>query len=80
MKVITIPLYGNTTELMYYYVNVYVGDPNAPSKQSLIVDTGSTVTCFPCAKFCSHCGKHIFPEFDIARSKSAEKVDCQGKE
>ena len=64
------PLYGNVTKMFYYYVDVLVGDPKNPSKQSVIVDTGSTITWFPCKGFCNHCGKHIYPEFDIHHSQS----------
>lgn len=30
----------------YFYVNLYVGTP--PQRQALIIDTGSTITTFPC--------------------------------
>ena len=38
-------LRGNST-LGYYYLNIYVGTP--PQIQSVIVDTGSAITTFPC--------------------------------
>ena len=38
------PLFGNSTDLMYYYSDFYVGDPKNASKQALILDTGSGVT------------------------------------
>lgn len=38
-------LYG-CSDLGYDYVNIYVGNP--PQKQSLIIDTGSSITAFPC--------------------------------
>lgn len=40
-------VYGNLTDQMYFYTDVYVGDPNNPSKQSLILDTGSHISAFP---------------------------------
>jgi hypothetical protein len=39
-------LYGDTS-LGYYYAYLFVGTP--PQKQSVIVDTGSTITAFPCS-------------------------------
>lgn len=41
----TIQLLGSF-ELGYYYINLFVGEP--PQKQSVIVDTGSSITAFPC--------------------------------
>ncbi len=40
------PLYGNVTDLQYFYVNVYVGSKN--QRQALIVNTGAGITAFPC--------------------------------
>lgn len=40
------PLDGST-ELGYYYASLFVGSP--PQKQTLIVDTGSGITAFPCS-------------------------------
>jgi len=37
-------VYGNSSEMMYFYSDVYVGDFANPSKQSLIIDTGSGLT------------------------------------
>ena len=71
------PVYGNLTDLMYYYVDVYVGDPNNPSKQSLIIDTGSTITWFPCQGYWRKCGKHILPQFELTKSSSAKILKCQ---
>lgn len=41
----TIQMLGSF-ELGYYYINLFVGEP--PQKQSVIVDTGSSITAFPC--------------------------------
>ncbi len=41
----TIKVYGNVN-IGYYYINLFVGTP--PQPQSLIIDTGSHVTTFPC--------------------------------
>lgn len=34
-------------DLGYYYTNLFVGTP--PQKQTVIVDTGSSLTAFPCS-------------------------------
>lgn len=39
-------VFGNTSNLMYYYANIYIGDDSS-SKQALILDTGSGITWFP---------------------------------
>ena len=61
----TSKLHGNSTDLMYFFVDVYFGSNK--QKQSLIVDTGSTITAVPCSVLCTSktCGKHIYPWFDI---------------
>ena len=61
---------------MYYYVNVYVGDPRNPSKQSLILDTGSTVTWFPWEGVWKNWGTHMFPSFDFKESSSSKVELC----
>jgi hypothetical protein len=67
-----IPIFGNAT-IGYYYVEAYVGTP--PQKQSLIVDTGSHLTIFPC-KGCTKCKKdHLYRLFDPARSDTFAHVD-----
>lgn len=42
----TVRLFGSF-DLGYYYVNLFVGSP--PQKQTVIVDTGSSITAFPCS-------------------------------
>lgn len=69
-------IYGNIDAFAYYYVDMLVGTP--PQRVSLIVDTGSGVTAFPC-RSCRHCGRHIDPNFDFERSKTAKWVPCGGK-
>lgn len=66
-------LYGNIDAYAYYFVDLIVGTP--PQRVSVILDTGSGVTAFPC-KGCGHCGKHIDPLFDISRSSSAHWIKC----
>lgn len=66
-------LYGNTEELGYYYVDLWVGTP--PVKQTVIVDTGSRLTAFPCTG-CESCGQHMDSYFDIQKSSTAHVVSC----
>lgn len=59
------PLYGNAT-LGYYFVNVYLGEQL--QKESLITDTGSSLTTLPC-KGCTDCGTgHYNSLYDITKS------------
>ena len=55
-----------------HYVFIYVGTP--PQRVSVIVDTGSHHTAFPCTG--CNCGKHMDPFFDPHKSTSA--TVCQG--
>ncbi len=55
-------IYGNSSALHYYYVNVFVG--TRMSKRSLIIDTGSSLTGFPCEGICNNCGKHLNPYYN----------------
>ena len=56
-------IFGNTSNLMYYYVNIYIGTP--PKRQSLIIDTGSALTGIPCQPYCTSCGKHLNSYYKI---------------
>lgn len=59
-----------------HYADVWVGTP--PQRQTVIVDTGSGVTAFPCSG-CSHCGAptyHIDEYFEQADSSTFQKVEC----
>ena len=75
-KVFTYPLYGNITDLLSYYVNIYVGTP--PQQQSVIVDTGSSFVGFPCKQSCRGvCGKnHMNKLFDSNKSESFAEETC----
>lgn len=68
-------LYGNVDSYAYYYVDLLVGTP--PQRVSVIIDTGSGVTAFSCAS-CRHCGNHIDPAFDFAKSTTAKWIPCSG--
>lgn len=64
------PLYpGYGTHFAY----IYVGLPN--QRQSVILDTGSHYTAFPC-KSCVTCGSHTDNYFDVEASSSAYELKC----
>ena len=60
-----------------HYVDLWCGSPT-PQRQTVIVDTGSAVTAFPCSGCRDHCGKdyHIDLVYEESQSKSFEKLDC----
>eukprot|EP00438_Fugacium_kawagutii_P002643 Skav201694 [mRNA] locus=scaffold641:809790:824083:- [translate_table: standard] len=53
---------------MAFHVDVLVGSPG--QLQSVIVDTGSARTAFPCTTCGDGCGKHMDPPFDPATSST----------
>jgi hypothetical protein len=59
-----------------HYVSLWVGYPT-PQKQTLIVDTGSHHTAFPC-KGCNRCGEkyHTDKSFDMDQSISFHPLSC----
>jgi len=59
-----------------HYVDVWVGKPE-PQRQTVIVDTGSSVTAFPCAG-CKDCGEsyHTDGYFMSDSSDTYEVTDC----
>lgn len=77
MHVESTDIYGNSTGLMYYFTNVYVGSHSNPSTQSLILDTGSGITWFPWKDYWESCGKHINSYYDVRNSKSVEYLNCK---
>lgn len=56
-----------------HYAHAYVGTP--PQRVSVIVDTGSHHTAFPCSG-CKSCGHHTDPYFDPTKSKSLNWLEC----
>jgi len=58
-----------------HYVDLWVGTP--PQRQTVIVDTGSGVTAFPC-ETCKDCGNgyHSDAYFQESESSSFEKYTC----
>ncbi|CAG9330927.1 unnamed protein product [Blepharisma stoltei] len=67
-------VFGSTEELAYYYVDIWVGTPAV--KQTVIVDTGSRLTAFPCAG-CDSCGQHMDSYFNYSKSTTARLVNCE---
>merc|ERR1719247_3098463 len=59
-----------------HYANLYVGSP--PQRVSVIVDTGSHHTAFPCAGAagCTDCGKHTDPYFNPDESSTSRTLTC----
>lgn len=56
-----------------HFVYAYVGTP--AQRQSLIVDTASSYTAFPCIG-CAQCGDHTDPYFDVTASKTKQIPQC----
>lgn len=60
-----------------HYVDLWCGS-STPQRQTVIVDTGSAVTAFPCSGCRDHCGKdyHIDQVFEEGNSKTFETLGC----
>ncbi|KAG9398246.1 hypothetical protein AC1031_014843 [Aphanomyces cochlioides] len=56
-----------------HYTWIYAGSP--PQRASIIIDTGSHQTAFPC-KGCDGCGTHTDAPFDVAASSSLTYPTC----
>ncbi len=73
----TSPIYGNSSSLNYYYINIGLGTPS--KTQAVIIDTGSKLTSIPCLPYCLSCGEHINSYYDMTKSKtSKEKIAKTG--
>lgn len=59
-----------------HYVNLWVGSPT-PQRQTVIADTGSHFTAFPCVG-CHKCGAehHTDPHFDPEQSETFHALQC----
>ncbi len=62
-----------------HYVDLWVGTP--PQRQTVIIDTGSDITAFPCQECGSNCGKsyHTDDNFIHTNSSSFYKLQCDLK-
>mmetsp|Transcript_457 Transcript_457/g.900 ORF Transcript_457/g.900 Transcript_457/m.900 type:complete len:648 (-) Transcript_457:171-2114(-) len=60
-----------------HYIDLWVGSPT-PQRQTVIVDTGSGVTAFPCEE-CKGCGDkyHTDNYFKESQSKTFAPLNCQ---
>ncbi|CAB9512924.1 aspartic [Seminavis robusta] len=56
-----------------HYIDLFIGTPSSQTA-SLIVDTGSEWTAFPCVAGC--CGQHTDAEFDFAQSETFSNRSC----
>lgn len=69
-------LTGNMQELNYYYTDIFVGDFDQTKRQSLIVDTGSSILAFPWDAYCDECGTHKNPHYPINDSRNSSILKC----
>lgn len=60
-----------------HYAHVWVGSP-VPQRKSVIVDTGSHFTAFPCTG-CAQCGEqyHTDPYYDFSQSVTFRALTCR---
>ncbi len=56
-----------------HYVFAYIGSP--PQRQSLILDTGSSLTALPCTG-CNSCGEHTDKYFNLSDSSTSQIPKC----
>lgn len=56
-----------------HFAYVYAGTP--PQRVSVIIDTGSHFTAFPCSE-CRNCGSHTDPYWDHSKSSSSQIINC----
>lgn len=72
-KHVKLPIFGNRS-LFYYYTEFYIGNP--PKLQTLLVDTGSSLTIIPCAS-CLVCSSERFaPLYNFEESFTSSKLRC----
>ncbi len=57
-----------------HYVDLWVGSP--PQRQTVVVDTGTSATAFPCSE-CQNCGQHTDQPFDETKSQTFRVPPCK---
>lgn len=72
---VSFPLYGSVYRTAYWFADIHLGYPH-PQRQSLIVDTGSSVTAFRCADCVEKCGNHADAPFDAQISLTESTIRC----
>lgn len=82
MHIQSASMYGNSTDLQYFYADVFIGSHR--QRQSLIIDTGSSIAAVPCNNYCttsylqkSSCGKHLNPYYDFDQSTEGYIYNCK---
>jgi hypothetical protein len=68
----TYPLYGNISEVSYYFADIYIGTP--PQLQSVIIDTGSGFLGVGCKG--ARLNPHRDPLFDWEASNTFKEKTC----
>lgn len=68
-------LYGSIDLTAYWFADIYLGFPKH-QRQSLIIDTGSSVTGFPCKDCGKDCGHHIDSPYNPFLSQTWKPVPC----
>lgn len=66
------PLHANSGT---HHAYLYIGTP--PQRQTLIIDTGSRITAFPCHPYCFDCAVHASKQFHLNASSSHAIVPCE---
>ena len=66
------PLHANSGT---HHAYLYIGTP--PQRQTLIIDTGSRITAFPCHPYCFDCAVHASKQFNLNASSSHSIVPCE---
>lgn len=72
---VSLALYGSVHSTAYWFADVFIGSPR-PQRQSLIIDTGSSVMGFPCLDCQNRCGRHIDNAYDRSTSGSVKPLNC----
>lgn len=68
-----IPFYGGVDRNVYFFTSLLVGTP--AQRQSVILDTGSSLLGFPCT-YCLKCGRHMDAPFNPTASSSHKWLSC----